>query len=151
MDEMEIVRKITHLIYAYRHDAHCNLLDKRKVPRRDIMVLDAIIKMGNQVKMSEISSYFHITPAAVSQEIKHLENKGWVTRKISENDKRNVYVCVCEDAKKMLQKEQMKMKTRLIEFIEEIGEEDAQAFIRILEKGLTFYQRKKKEDKEKRI
>ncbi len=151
MDEMEIVRKITHLIYAYRHDAHCDLLEKGKVRHRDIMVLDAIIKMGNQVKMSDISSYFHITAAAVSQEIKHLESKGWVTRKTFENDKRSVYVCVCEDAKKMLKKEQMKIRTRLIEFIDEIGEEDAQAFIRILEKGLAFYQQKKKEDKEKTV
>ena len=78
MDEMDIVRKITHLVYTHRRDAAFTGQKQPNVKHRDIMMLDAIIKMGDLVKMSDISAYFQITPAAVSQCIKNFEKKGWV-------------------------------------------------------------------------
>lgn len=35
------------------------------------------------------------------------------------------------------------MTERLVEFIEELGEEDANAFVRILEKALAYSQKRK--------
>lgn len=91
MDEMDIVRKITHLVYTHRRDAAFTGQKQPNVKHRDIMMLDAIIKMGDLVKMSDISAYFQITPAAVSQCIKNFEKKGWVERTVLESD---VEVCM---------------------------------------------------------
>ena len=150
MDEMDIVRKITHLVYTHRRDAAFTGQKQPNVKHRDIMMLDAIIKMGDLVKMSDISAYFQITPAAVSQCIKNFEKTGWVERTVLESDRRSVYVRVSDEAKQMVQEMEEHMKQQLIAFIAELGEDDAEAFVRILEKGFTFFkcERKKEEGKE---
>ena len=50
----------------------------------------------------------------------------------------------------MVQEMEEHMKQQLIAFIAELGEDDAEAFVRILEKGFTFFkcERKKEEGKE---
>ena len=52
MDEMDIVRKVTHLFYMFRRDNLLKKDDHPKMKHRDIMVLDAIMKLndGNLVK-----------------------------------------------------------------------------------------------------
>ena len=137
MDEMDIVRKVTHLFYMFRRDNLLKKDDHPKMKHRDIMVLDAIMKLndGNLVKMSELSDYFQVTPAAISQIIKQFEKKGWVDRILLDTDRRSVYIQVSEDARRMTE--------RLVEFIEELGEEDANAFVRILEKALAYSQKRK--------
>ena len=126
MDEMDIVRRVTHLFYLFRRD---NILKKEQHPKlrhRDIMVLDAITKLndGDLVKMSELSTYFQVTPAAISQIIKQFEKKGWVERIVLEQDRRSVYIRVSEEAKTLLKNCESFMTQRLVSFIETLGEED---------------------------
>lgn len=147
MDEMDIVRKVTHLFYVYRKE---NMLKSEEHPRmrhRDIMMLDAIMKLndGDLVKMSEISGYFQITPAAVSQLIKGFEKKQWVERIVLENDRRSVYIKVSDSAKQLISGCERHMRDTLLGFIEELGEEDAEAFVRILEKGVEYSKRHREE------
>ena len=145
MDEMDIVRKVTHLFYMFRRDNLLKKDDHPKMKHRDIMVLDAIMKLndGNLVKMSELSDYFQVTPAAISQIIKQFEKKGWVDRILLDTDRRSVYIQVSEDARRMMKNCEAFMTERLVEFIEELGEEDANAFVCILEKALAYSQKRK--------
>lgn len=150
MDEMEIVRKISHLFYAMRKD---NLgfphTGKPKMGHRDIMMLDTILRMnqtGDLVKMSDLSAYFNVTPAAVSQMIKTCEQKKWVERILLENDRRSVYIKVTDEAKSIIQGCERHMTDKLIAFIEVLGEEDAEALVRILEKAVQFSQKEKKKE-----
>ena len=50
---------------------------------------------------------------------------------------------VSEDARRMMKNCEAFMTERLVEFIEELGEEDANAFVRILEKALAYSQKRK--------
>ena len=109
------------------------------------MMLDAIIQNGNMVKMSEISSYFHITPAAVSQMIRSFEKKGWVERVILDNDRRSVYIKVSDAGSRMIEQNEKHVTEKLVEFIEMLGEEDAEALIRILEKARIHAKKMKEE------
>lgn len=142
MNEMEIVRKIMQMFYLFRQEN--GMLMEHKEPlmsHRDIMMLDAIMRMdpdGEMVKMNEISRYFHITPAAVSQGIKAFEKKGWVERIHLEGDRRSVYIRVTKEAKDHMKKCAQQMSENLAAFISLLGEEDAQALVRILEKGILF-------------
>ena len=141
MDEIEMIRKITTLMYSYRHEAHCKSMQKDKVRHRDMMVLDAIVKKENHIKMSDLSSHFSITKAAISQEIKRLEELGWIEREKETTDKRAVYLCVTPLGIQTLALQQKKVKAKFVEFFDELGEEDTQALFRILEKGLEFYKK----------
>lgn len=151
MDEMDIVRKVTHLVYMFRKNSLLKQEDRPKMKHRDIMVMDAIMKLnqGDLVKMSELSDYFQLTPAAISQIIKQFEKRGWIERILLDSDRRSVYIQVSEQGKRVVKDCEALMTKRLVTFIEELGEEDANAFVRILEKGLAFSQRVKEEGEQK--
>ena len=84
------------------------------------------------VKMSDISHYLDITPAAVSQSVRDFEKKGWVKRVTTENDRRSVYVNITADAVQLLKRYEAHLKENLKTFITTLGPEDAQAFVRIV-------------------
>lgn len=148
MDEMEIVRRLYHMFYLMRRESF-RMASEHQAPHpiggRDLMMLDAIVQNGNQMKMSEISSYFHITPAAVSQMIRSFEKKNWVERILLENDRRSVYIKVSEQGAKMIEQNEKHVTEKLVEFIEMLGEDDAQALIRIMEKAHEHARRMKEE------
>lgn len=138
MDEMEIVRRLYHMFYLMRKESFQMVNEGPKshpMGGRDLMMLDAIVQNGNMMKMSDISTYFHITPAAVSQMIRTFETKKWVERVVRDNDRRSVYIKVSLEGKRMIEQNEKHVTEKLVEFIEMLGEEDAQALIRIMEKA----------------
>ena len=151
MDEMDIVRKVTHLVYMFRKNNFWEQKDRPQMKHRDIMMLDAIMRLndGDLVKMSELSDYFQITPAAISQIIKQFEKKGWVERVVLDTDRRSVYIQVSDIGKQMMKSCEVFITKNLVKFIEELGEEDAHAFVRILEKGLAFSLKIREEGEQK--
>lgn len=151
MDEMDIVRKVTHLFYLFRKENMFHNGEHPGMKHREIMMLDAIMKLNDKdlVKMSDLSAYFQITPAAVSQLIKNFEKKNWIERIVLDNDRRSVYIKVSDEAKQMMQSCEKHMTDSLLEFIEALGEDDAQAFVRILEAGIEFSKRHKDTQHEK--
>ena len=148
MDEMEIVRRLYHMFYLMRKESF-RLATQHVMPHpmggRDLMMLDAILQNGNMVKMSEISTYFHITPAAVSQMIRSFEKKNWVERVVLENDRRSVYIKVSDEGRNMIEQNEKHVTEKLVEFIEMLGEEDANALIRIMEKAHEHAQKMQEE------
>ena len=151
MEKMEVVLKIMQLMYAYRRDAKWEDSSESSMRHREMFILLGILKMGNRVKMNEISSYFKITPAAVSQMIKCFEQKGWVERKRYPEDKRSVYIVVSDTAIACLKEKQQSMIDRFSAFIHELGDDDAQALVRILEKGIEFHKKESLEQSGKEV
>lgn len=144
MDEMEIVRRLYHMFYLLRREGF-RCCGDHPMGGRDLMMLDTIMHGGNLVKMNDISAYFHITPAAVSQMIRTFEKKNWVERVVLEKDRRSVYVRVSEEGQKLIEQNEKDVTERLVEFIELLGEEDAKALIRIVEKA-QVHAKKHRED-----
>lgn len=152
MDEMEIVRRLTHLFYMFRKENASSFDDHPRIRHKDIMMLDAILSInsGDLVKMSDISSYLQVTPAAVSQFIKGYEKKGWVERVVLETDRRSVYIKVSDEARQVMKSCEKHMTESLYQFIEALGEEDAEAFLRIMEKAVAFSKEKRKKIKKEK-
>lgn len=152
MNEMDIVRKITQLFYAFRKDNFLNneRKSKFKLKHRDIMILDAIMRInhGDLIKMGDLSDYFAVTPAAISQIIKQFEKEGWIERIHLESDRRSVYIRVSDEAQQMLKNCEDFMTKHLVDFIEYLGEEDANALVRIIEKAFTYANNRKQQNKE---
>ena len=151
MDAMEIVRRLTHLFYLFRKENATSFEEHPRIRHKDIMMLDAILSInkGELVKMSDISTYLQVTPAAVSQFIKGYEKKGWVERVVLDSDRRSVYIKVSDEARNVMKGCEKHMTESLYEFIEALGEEDAENFLRIMEKAVAF-SKQKKEEKEKK-
>lgn len=140
MDEMEIIHQLSRMLYLYKKETMTAARKRSDISTRDLMLLEVIRHMNHThpVKMNEISHYLNITPAAVSQSVRHFEKKGWVVRVQQESDRRSVYISITEDAVEMLKRYEARMKENLKIFIASLGPDDAQAFVRIVEKGLQF-------------
>ncbi|CVH74837.1 transcriptional repressor MprA [Clostridiales bacterium CHKCI006] len=140
MNEMDIIHQLMRMLYLYKKETVMEKKHQSELSRRDLMLLEVIQHMNqcHPVKMSDISHYLDITPAAVSQSVRDFEKKGWVKRVTPENDRRSVYVNITADAVQLLKRYEAHLKENLKTFITTLGPEDAQAFVRIVEKGLQF-------------
>lgn len=145
MNDIEKAKRLVHLFYIMRkehtsnHDHPC----EGKFRKRDFMTLNALLTRINAqadglVKMSDMSVYFRITPAAVSQMVREYERKGWVERVVLEQDRRSVYLKVTEEAKALLKQNEEAAMQGIIDFIHYLGEEDSEALVRILEKAKNY-------------
>lgn len=123
--------------------------DEKHFMHKDMMFLHWLMKQEEPVKMNEIADFFHVTAAAVSQQMKEYEKKGWIERYTLENDRRSVYLKVSEKAETKLKACENEMNQNVIQFLEYLGEEDCDALLRILEK-VRLYKKKGNEYEETR-
>lgn len=141
MTDLEKARKLMEYFYMMKKQNAPRMEKRTEMSHRDIMFLNVAMHMdkGRElVKMSEISEFFHITPAAVSQMVREYEQKGWVERVVLESDRRSVYVKVTEEAITLIHTCEQKANERIVEFISFLGEEDSDALLRIMEKVVNF-------------
>ena len=150
MADTEKAKQIAHLFFITNKSMKAGNLRNfhdHHMRKRDVWMLGTILGYIKEhhvemMKMSEIATYFHITPAAVSQMIKEYERKGWVERIILDQDRRSVYLKVTDSGEKMLKQNEEAAMKDLIDFLEFIGDEDSDALIRILEKAASFHWKK---------
>lgn len=144
MTDMEKAKTLIHLFYVIqkKHIRGHNQHDRNIMKDRDIMALGAVSmiqqRQDDLLKMSDISEYFHVTPAAISQMVRGYEANGWVERVYLEHDRRSVYLKITPSAKALLEKNEKMALSRFTEFIEYLGKEDSDALIRILEKAKAY-------------
>ena len=155
MDEKAVAREMYHLMFLFRRQADnpddhihegrtCRHGASLRISHRDMMFLNGIRQLheGELVKMSELSSSFRITPAAISQVVRHLEHEGLVERVVLESDRRSVYVRITELASEIIGKQVAKINQNMIELLHYLGEEDAEALLRIMRKCVVFVNQK---------
>lgn len=86
----------------------------------------------------ELKDYFKIGSGGIANALKDLEEKGYITRKNSESDKRVVSVCITEEGKALANVSYKNMIGNLKLLLETIGEEDSNALFRILDKAIEL-------------
>jgi DNA-binding MarR family transcriptional regulator len=62
----------------------------------ELHVLDAVHWLGNGACMADIAARLHVTAGTLTASVKTLEQKGYLIRKRSENDKRRVVAVLTE-------------------------------------------------------
>lgn len=140
MDEKEIIQQLLTLFYLFQKR---NKQVHNGMKFRDLMILHSILQCqqkGTPLKMNDISGHFKVTPAAVSQVIKTFEEKGWVERVTPVHDRRSTYLQATEEAQVQMKYCYQQVQENLQSFLVALGEEDAQALVRILEKAIAYYQ-----------
>ena len=88
---------------------------------------------------SELSNLLSITPAAVTHMINPLESAGLVERVHDEKDRRLVLIRLTKRGETMADQLIEHFKTNLAGFISYLGQEDAQDFIRLMQKLLSYF------------
>ncbi|NCB42645.1 MAG: MarR family transcriptional regulator [Clostridia bacterium] len=108
-----------------------------EIPHSEAMMLKMIKRKGSLeegVTISDLSAHSQITKAGVSQMINALEDKGFVERFRSKNDRRLVYVRITEAGDKSLKKALQQFLGDLERIFAKMGEEDTKDLLRLLYK-----------------
>lgn len=105
-----------------------------------LMVVAHMEQCGRRVRSGELAKFSHSTPSAVSQVLKSLEEKGFVSRQRDEGDCRGVTVHLTEAGWGIDKRNRRLHDQRLDDLLAYLGEDDAREFVRIMERLATFNQ-----------
>ena len=88
----------------------------------------------NPMALTEVREYLSVSKAAVSQMINSLEKRGYLTREVDVNNRRNIIVVLTEVGQEVYQKKNQKFFDRFEKVIQGIGETDISHFIAMINK-----------------
>jgi len=100
-------------------------------------VIEQMEKNGTSVKVSDISDALNLPRPGVTRTVKEMEQKGYLTKKPSEEDARILYLFITDEGKKLSAKYNEQVFNALLPDLETISGEDAECTIRTIE---IFYQ-----------
>jgi DNA-binding MarR family transcriptional regulator len=130
------IEKIHEIMQKF-HKLKMNRKIAGGIPRREIMMLN-MIKMNSSenegVTISDLSELLEISKPAVSQMINALEDKGYVERITTKNDRRLVYVRLTESGGQCLAKELQTFLQGMAKIFDKMGEKDTEDLLRLLNK-----------------
>jgi len=108
-----------------------------ELPRSEIKMLKMInldTSQNEGVTISTLSERLEISKSAVSQMINVLEDKGYVERITTKNDRRIVYVRLTESGEQSLEKSLQSLLKHLNQVFDKMGEEDTETLLELLNK-----------------
>ena len=91
-------------------------------------------QQGASVRSGEVAKCSHSTPSAMSQVLKSLEEKGFITRQRSAGDCRGVTVHLTERGWELETRHRRMHDRRLDEALAYLGQDDAREFVRIVKR-----------------
>lgn len=94
---------------------------------------------GN-LNVSEIKDTLHISQSAVSQSLKSLEKKGYITRNIDINDRRKITISVTDRGHNIINISTKNQQRMMNELFLRFGIEDIELLIELLERLLNAYE-----------
>ena len=86
----------------------------------------------NPMALTEVREYLSVSKAAVSQMINSLEKRGYLTREVDVNNRRNIIVVLTEVGQEVYQKKNQEFFDRFEKVIQGIGETDISHFIAMI-------------------
>lgn len=91
-------------------------------------------EMYNSSALTEVREYLSVSKAAISQILSSLEKRGYLTREVDINNRRNIIVVLTEEGREIFQKKNEEFYERFGEVIERVGEENVAQFVEMINK-----------------
>ena len=101
---------------------------------RYLDIVQRLERKGSQVKVSDLSDTLGIPRPGVTRTVKEMEDKGYLKKEISEEDRRITYLFITEQGKKLSEKYNEQVFDELLSLTPDISEEDAECTIRTIHK-----------------
>lgn len=77
-----------------------------------------------------------VSSARIAALLKHLEQKGWISRSADEHDERRVNVSLTDAGRELINSRRRDAIERVSAALRELGEEDAHEYVRLQQKML---------------
>jgi DNA-binding MarR family transcriptional regulator len=107
----------------------------------EALVLKLICLACGPVHPSELREKACISSARVAAILRTLERKGFITREIDTTDRRKILVSITETGRVVAEEEIQKMEAQLAAVFKEMGTEDSEELIRLLERMFEVFVR----------
>lgn len=85
---------------------------------------------------SELSRSMGVSSARIAALLKHLEQKGWISRSADEHDERRINVLLTDAGRELINSRRRDAIERVSAALRELGEEDAHEYVRLQQKML---------------
>ena len=127
-------------VYEIMEKFRRNMIGKKiasDIPRSEFALLKLVQTSrtkGEDVTISYISDHLEISRSAVSQMINHLEEKGYIERISTKNDRRLVYVRLTKGGEGFIAERYQKFLQSMTKIFNRMGEKDTEELLRLLEK-----------------
>lgn len=108
--------------------------------RGEMAVLRLLRREEKPLPAGEISRMLSMTTSRIAAVLGSLEKKGMILRKADEADKRRVLVTLTDKGDAFCLKRRQEVINHMAEMLENLGEEDAAHFVRIMKRTHAFMQ-----------
>ena len=113
-------------------------LDNANITMSEFILMREVAKNTkesyNPMALTEVREYLSVSKAAVSQIINSLEKRGYLTREVDVNNRRNIIVVLTEAGQEVYQKKNQEFFDRFEKVIQGIGETNISHFIAMINK-----------------
>ena len=107
----------------------------------EMFVLNYLITHKSIVHPKELSEKMAVTTARIASLLNHMEGKRLIWRYTDLEDSRQVVVVLTDEGKKAIQSVRAKVISYVSAMLEDLGPEDAEAYIRIQKKIWSNFER----------
>ncbi len=147
----EAKRKVFAIMQRFKQERYLPMVAPADLTPSEATVIIAIYFAGlhgmDAIQPHFIAKRLHLTPSALSQTLKVLEEKGYLVRARMSGDSRAVSLELTDRGASMAEKAARIREDHLDELIAYVGEEDMGHLMETLEKILDFYKQQEGEGK----
>ncbi len=122
-----------------------------KAMQGEKFVLDYLIAHGEKAYPKELSRVMSVSSARIACILNHMEEKELVVRKADEKDNRQTIVTLTEKGAVQSRKQHQEVQGAIAQMLENLGPEDADAFVRITKKIADGFEKTEKIPGKERI
>ncbi len=100
-------------------------------------IIHTLQKSNEQVKISDISDKLRLPRPGITRTVKEMEKKGYLYKYASKEDGRITYIAITQKGEELYDKYDKNYYSRLVKYLDNISEEEADCMIETIEK---FYE-----------
>lgn len=136
MDSKNVLNLLGDLLDLFRKELKNELKDLPPLRQKDFQVLEYIWTANpeHSVRMSDLTQFMEVSPAATSQLINSYEMQEIAQRVRSTEDRRANFVQIHPELLRKIENKMENLNGKTQAFLEYIGPEDSEALVRFLEK-----------------
>jgi len=107
----------------------------------ELFILKYLQERDAAVVPSQISEVMHTSTARISAALGSLEKKGQIHREIDTRNRRNILVTITQKGLERIRSDSERMRERMIDVFEEMGEADALELVRLMKRMMEISDR----------
>lgn len=112
-----------------------------KLVKGELFVLNYLKTNGRDVHPKELSEKMAVSTARIASLLNHMEEKRFVVRVPDQEDSRQVIVRLTPEGSELIEKTRGEVMRYVAKMLEDLGQEDAEAYIRIQKKIIRNFQK----------